>query len=221
MTPPSPLSPLAHIRFEALGFAVGSVLFAAGALTAQFAPSSLQAANIEFAAGAVCFTAAAAVQAWVARENQVAAVGPWHVRDAFRNPDWLSAVVQFIGTLYFNAMTIRALVDPYVDPQQANHEIWRPDLLGSVLFLVSSLIAWHPVSRERRHGHVQRRSVWICQANLYGSIAFGVSVIGARYLVDGQLRNPAVANWATFVGAVFFFLGAILLLPRWNPRPSR
>ncbi len=187
VTPPSPLSPLAHIRFEALGFAVGSVLFAAGALTAQFAPSSLQAANIEFAAGAVCFTAAAAVQAWVARESQVAAVGPWRVRDAFRNPDWLSAVAQFIGTLY----------------------------------LVSSLIAWHPVSRERRHGHVQRRSVWICQANLYGSIAFGVSVIGARYLVDGQLRNPAVANWATFVGAVFFFLGAILLLPRWNPRPSR
>ncbi len=216
VTSPSP--PLAHIRFEAFGFAVGSLLFAAGALTAQFAPSSSQQANVEFATGAVCFTAAAAVQAWVARENQVAAVGRWHFAEALRNPDWLSAVIQFIGTLAFNVMTIRALIDPYVSAEQANHEMWRPDLVGSALFLVSSLIAWHPVSRERRHGHVRRRSAWICQANLYGSIAFGFSVIGARYLVDGQLRNPAVANWGTFIGGVFFFIGAVLLLPRWDHR---
>ena len=49
------------------------------------------------------------------RQNH-AAVGPWHVRDALPESDWVSAVVQFLGTLYFNAMTIRALVEPFVQP---------------------------------------------------------------------------------------------------------
>ena len=212
---------LASIRLQAFGFAIGSLLFASGALTAQFDPEAVQTANVQFVVGALFFTGAAGVQAWIARQNQVAAVGPWHVRDALRNPDWLSAVVQFLGTLYFNAMTIRALVEPFVSQQQANHAIWRPDVVGSSLFLVSSIVAWHPVARERRHAHVARRSVWICQANLWGSIAFGVSAVGAFYTVNGALRNPALANWATFVGGVLFFVGAVLLLPRWTRLPAR
>lgn len=206
----------AAIRTEAIGFAIGSVLFATGALTAQFDPAAPQSANLQFVIGALFFTGAAAVQAWLAHKHQAAADGNWHIRRAIRNPDWLSAVVQFIGTLYFNVMTIRAYVEPFVSQHQANHQIWRPDVIGSALFLISSIVAWSPMARERRHSHVVRRSVWICQANLFGSVAFGVSALAAFYTVDAALLFPSVANWATFVGGVFFFTGAVLLLPRWS-----
>lgn len=204
------------VRVEAFGFAIGSVLFATGALTAQFAPDAAQSSNLQFMIGALFFTAAAAIQGWLAHKHQAAADGAWQVKKAIRNPDWLSSVVQFLGTLYFNAMTIRAFVEPFVSQHQANHAIWRPDMIGSSLFLISSIIAWSPMARQRRHSHVHRRSIWICQANLYGSMAFGVAALAGFYTVDGQLLNSAVANWATFAGGVFFFIGAVLLLPRWS-----
>jgi hypothetical protein len=50
--------------------------------------------------------------------------------------------------------------------------------------------------------------------NLVGSIAFGVSAV-ASYVVPatGQLRNVELSNLGTFVGALCFLAGAILLLP--------
>jgi hypothetical protein len=50
--------------------------------------------------------------------------------------------------------------------------------------------------------------------NLVGSIAFGVSAV-ASYIVPatGQLRNVELSNLGTFVGALCFLIGAILLLP--------
>ena len=49
--------------------------------------------------------------------------------------------------------------------------------------------------------------------NLAGSVAFGFSAI-ASYVVPGtaQLLSVPVTNLGTFVGAVCFFIGAILLL---------
>ncbi len=51
-------------------------------------------------------------------------------------------------------------------------------------------------------------------ANLIGSVAFGASAI-AGYVnpATGQLRNAELSNLGTFVGAVFFMVGALLLLP--------
>jgi hypothetical protein len=50
--------------------------------------------------------------------------------------------------------------------------------------------------------------------NLLGSIAFGVSAV-ASYIIPatGELRNAERANLGTLVGAVFFLIGALLLLP--------
>jgi hypothetical protein len=47
-----------------------------------------------------------------------------------------------------------------------------------------------------------------------GSIAFGASAI-ASYIVPstGQLWNVELTNLGTFVGAICFLVGAILLLP--------
>ena len=210
-----------RIRLQAFGFAIGSALFATGSLTSQFSPSSQAAANVQLAVGAAFFTFGAAMQLWLSRLHQAQEdVRVWQLRTEVRNPDLVSSVVQLVGTLYFNIMTLQAVFEVYTDPVVANHEIWRPDLIGSALFLLSSAIAWAPVARHRRHNHVWRRSLWISRLNVAGSLAFGVAALGSRYLQDGQLLNPPLANWATFVGAVCFLVGALLILPRWAPDPE-
>ena len=53
-----------------------------------------------------------------------------------------------------------------------------------------------------------------------GSIAFGGSAI-ASYVVPGtgQIRNAELSNLGTFIGAVCFLAGAILLLPERTEAP--
>ena len=58
-------------------------------------------------------------------------------------------------------------------------QVWRPDAIGSVLFLVSSAIALAPEVRRRRHDHVRTRSWAIAALNMLGSVFFGLSAIGA------------------------------------------
>ena len=55
---------------------------------------------------------------------------------------------------------------------------------------------------------------------MVGSIAFGVSAVAA-YVVpsDGELRNVALANLGTFVGAICFLVGGLLLLPERTAGP--
>lgn len=197
------------LRLMALGFGLGSCLFAAGAvLTVIGSPL----ANPVFALGAVCFTSAAVVQWRTAVHHGVHGVrqrAEWDLT----NPDWTSAVTQLIGTLYFNVMTIRALSVSLAEPQDYNQEVWRPDVLGSALFLVSSLIALHPVARERRHHLVPRRAWSIARSNLAGSILFAVSALGALAVGSGTLLSSALNNLGTFLGALGFLTASVLLWP--------
>jgi len=92
--------------------------------------------------------------------------------------------------------------------------IWRPDALGSICFLVASALAWFEVC----HGWVAWRpgswSWWITLTNLIGSVAFGVSAVtGYLNPATGQVRNADRSSLGTFVGAVCFLVGALLLLP--------
>lgn len=50
--------------------------------------------------------------------------------------------------------------------------------------------------------------------NLAGSVAFGVSAVAAYVNpVTGQARNTDLSYLGTLVGAMCFFVGALLLLP--------
>ena len=95
---------------------------------------------------------------------------------------------------------------------QERHWIWAPDLLGSICFLVAS---WLAFAEAAAGGHgLRHRSLgwWISAINLLGSIAFGASAIGARYLrTTGEIANLSLANLGTFAGAVCFLIGAALL----------
>ena len=46
-----------------------------------------------------------------------------------------------------------------------------------------------------------------------GSVAFGVSAVASYVTSSGQLLSVALTNLGTFVGAVCFLIGAVLLLP--------
>jgi hypothetical protein len=87
-------------------------------------------------------------------------------------------------------------------------------------FLVSSWLAW----AEECHGPFAWRpallSWWITALNLVGSVAFGVSAVASYVEPNGQLVSLALTNLGTFVGAVCFLAGAVLLLPeRTRERP--
>lgn len=192
------------------GFAIGSVLFAAGAVMAV-AQANLVATNIVYAAGAVFFTSAASVQMIAAAQRRPPVV--------YKDPDWMSAIIQLLGTLAFNVMTIRA-VSMSLDPAQVPYsQVWNPDVYGSALFLISSWVAWHPIAREKRHHTVRGRSALICWANMLGSIFFALSAWGAQLLPGGQYQSLFWNNAGTFVGALCFLVGSLALLPpRDQPR---
>ena len=122
----------------------------------------------------------------------------------------MAAAIQFIGTLLFNASTLTVLVVAVTSP---SHQAtgWRPDAWGSIAFLVSSTLAllaagrrhelWDPLARTW-HGTI---------LNMVGSIAFGVSAVGAYILPStGDPLDLRWANAGTFIGAVCFFVAAIL-----------
>ncbi len=46
-----------------------------------------------------------------------------------------------------------------------------------------------------------------------GSVAFGVSAVASYVTSSGQLLSVALTNLGTFVGAICFLVGALLLLP--------
>ena len=50
------------------------------------------------------------------------------------------------------------------------------------------------------------------RVNMAGSIAFGVAAVAARYLhTTGELANIELVNLGTFIGAICFLVGAVLL----------
>jgi hypothetical protein len=197
-------------------FAVGSALFVLGALPAYATSVGVRWDSATFFVGSLFFTSAAFLTYREAVDAAPEAENPSRRRVFVFQPrriDWWASAVQLLGTLYFNVSTGMAMqVDLAV--QSADRYVWRPDAVGSICFLVASALAWFEVC----HGWVAWRprswSWWITLVNLLGSIAFGVSAV-ASYVIPatGELRNAERANLGTLVGAVFFLVGALLLLP--------
>jgi hypothetical protein len=209
-------APRARGWWIAVLFAVGSLLFAVGSLPGYVSAAGPRWDTVTYFVGSLFFTSAAFLTYREAVDAAPAAQNPGHRRFFVYQPrriDWWATAVQLAGTLYFNVSTgVATQAD--LAAQTAHQHIWRPDAIGSVCFLVSSVLAWFEVC----HGPVAWRprswSWWITLANLVGSVAFGISAV-AGYInpVTGQVRNASGANLWTLVGAVCFFAGAVLLLP--------
>jgi hypothetical protein len=63
-----------------------------------------------------------------------------------RRIDWLAALIQLAGTVFFNISTFAALKQG-LDARQTNLRVWTPDAAGSVCFLVASALAYADVLR--------------------------------------------------------------------------
>ena len=209
-------APKARGWWIAILFAVGSLLFALGAVPGYASAVGTRGDTVTFFVGSLFFTSAGFLSY---REAVDAAPQAAHsCRRRFfvfqpRRIDWWATAVQLAGTLYFNVSCGVAMVAD-LSAQAAHQHVWRPDAIGSVCFLVASALAWF----EACHGWAAWRprslSWWITLVNLAGSIAFGVSAV-AGYInpLTGQVHNAGGANAGTLAGALCFLIGALLLLP--------
>ena len=185
-------------------FAVGSLCFAVASFASQWASAPRPAIGVTFFAGSVFFTLAAFVQ----------------FRTAPSRSDRIAALIQFVGTLFFNVSTFAGMQRGF-DTKEIDLRVWAPDVFGSVCFLVSSVLAYAAVPRART-------AEWrIGALNLLGSVFFGIAAIAA--LVEPSTSEPvsaAIANAGTTAGALCFLAGALMLVPEAGepppePRPPR
>jgi hypothetical protein len=199
-------------------FAVGSICFALGSFPLYATAVGTTPDNITFFAGSIFFTTASFLQYMEVASAPADLVGQHRnglgslLRLRHRRIDWWAAGIQLIGTVWFNRTTLSALlVGLGASPE--HHPIWRPDALGSICFLVASWLAWAEECDGPFAWRPSRISWWITALNLGGSVAFGISAVASYVTSSGQLLSVALTNLGTFVGAVCFLIGAVLLLP--------
>lgn len=206
------------------GFAVGSFLFILGSVF-SLAPGVAQAlaldsaeVNAVYVLGSIFFTAAALLQLF-----QAANAGPlpgethppgervligWQPREI----GWLSCFLQVLGTLLFNVSTFAALASLSGWLWQ-ELSIWVPDVLGSVLFLVSGYLAFIEACHRLWAWKPGDLTWWVVFTNLLGCIAFMISAVYAYMPAATVEEVDATASTAwCLIGAVGFLAGALLML---------
>jgi hypothetical protein len=209
-------APRARGWWIAILFAVGSLLFAVGSVPGYTSAVGARWDTVTYFIGSLFFTAASFLSYREAVDASPHGLNPAHRRFFVYQPgriDWWATAVQLAGTLYFNVSCGVAMA-ANLSAQAAHQHVWRPDAIGSVCFLVSSVLSWY----ETCHGWGAWRPAswawWITLVNLAGSIAFGISAV-AGYVnpATGQVHNAGRADTQTLIGAICFLIGALLLLP--------
>lgn len=200
-------------------FAVGSFCFTVAALASQWASSPRPAIDVTFFVGSIFFTSASYLQyaETVNTEHSPERDGRrrrW--RPASWEPgriDWLAALIQLTGTIFFNISTFAAMKHG-LSTGQSNRRVWAPDVFGSICFLVSSELAYAEVCHRwicLRGGSLSWRIVAL---NLLGSIAFGTAAIGSLLEPSsGEPISARLANGGTALGGLCFLVAALALMP--------
>lgn len=209
-------APKARNWWIAILFAIGSLLFAFGSVPGYASAVGDRWDTVTYFIGSLFFTSASFLSYREAVDAAPRAQNPAHRRFFTYQPgriDWWATAVQLVGTVYFNVSTGVAMASG-LTAQAAHQHVWRPDAIGSVCFLVASVLAWYEVCHGWAAWRPRCWPWWITLANLIGSIAFGISAV-AGYIspVTGQVHNAGRADTQTLIGAICFLVGAVLLLP--------
>jgi hypothetical protein len=206
-------------------FMGGSACFVVGSVPAYLSATGGQVDGITYVVGSVFFTSAAwcqlvqaqtpgttAVDEATQREPVTARPFGWRPHDRA----WLAAVAQLAGTVFFNVSTTAALTHN-ATAVESDRYVWRPDVYGSVLFLVSSTFAVLAVSDRLLSIEVESPAWRIAWVNMLGSVLFMASAL-ASYVVPstGAVLDTRLAVWGTALGAVCFLVGAALMIPAWR-----
>jgi hypothetical protein len=188
-------------QWMATAFGLGSACFLVGPVPGYVALVGPTAAALTFFVGSVLFTIGGGLQTTLAAAHRT--------DDADGRAAWWAAVIQSLGTLFFNVTTFRALQVTLADPHY-DRLVWRPDAFGSVCFLVSGAVAYR---FSARRGWLPRRSGpgwWQPGVNLLGCVFFGVAAV-AGYVVGAStsVLDQAAANLTTSAGAACFLACAV------------
>jgi hypothetical protein len=184
---------------------VGSTLFALGAVPWYADAVGPLWDSLTFFVGSIFFTSAGFIQLLLSGRRP-----PLRGASAASACDWLAAAIQFVGTLLFNVSTFAVVLVAYRGSENPAAG-WVPDAWGSAAFLISSGLAL--VAAGRRHELWDPdartwRGTWL---NMAGSVAFGISAVGAHVLpATGEPVDVRWVNLGTFLGAVCFFVAAAL-----------
>jgi hypothetical protein len=210
-------------------FMVGSTCFALGSVPAYVDAVGASTDAITYFVGSIFFTSASYLQLLQSQSPAMTGVDErgQHERRSVvgrawlkHDRNWLAAVTQFPGTLFFNISTFGALAHN-LSVKEENQNVWRPDFFGSTLFLVASAFAIMALGGRFLSWQPRSLPWWIAWLNMLGSIAFGFSAIASYVLpTTGELINSQWSIGGTFVGAVCFLIGAALMLPAWRSAVS-
>ena len=141
-------------------------------------------------------------------EKRIAFFG-WRPNDI----GWLSCFLQFAGTVLFNFNTFDAMI-PQLTWFEQDLMVWVPNLIGSILFLMSGYLAFAETCHAHWAWNPRSLSWWIVVINLLGCIGFMISASLAFVLpnVEATWRLTLSVSF-TLIGAVGFLVGALLMLP--------
>jgi len=198
-------------------FVLGSACFVVGSVPAYADAVGETADGVTYFVGSIFFTAASFLQLVQAQTPSAEPLVFW--RRLPHDRGWLAAITQFAGTLAFNVSTLAALAHNASVREQDRH-VWRPDAVGSTLFLVASVFAilaigsfwsWRPRSLS---WHI----AWL---NMLGSIFFMVSALASFVLPGtGELLDDRIAVAGTLLGALCFLIASALMFPAFEPTPD-
>lgn len=189
-------------------FAIGSTCFLLGPIPAFEDAVGAHATAWTYFVGSLFFTTAA----YLSLVQVIRPVGHrWFGWEPAVMGYW-AALIQCAGTLEFNVTTFAGTLSG-LDVSEATRVIWRPDAIGSICFLVSSALAFAEAGHRWFSWRPGHRDWHITALNLWGSVFFGISAVGAWILPDGSLWDARWANGGTFLGAACFLVASLLMLP--------
>jgi hypothetical protein len=195
-------------------FVLGSLCFVLGPIPFYENAVGGSATAMTFFVGSLFFTSAA----YLSYLQVVRDIGRRWFAWAPRHPGFWATLIQLVGTVYFNVTTFTAFLD--VPPDMANRVIWRPDAIGSICFLIASAIAFAEAGHRWWSWRPGQRDWDITALNMWGSVFFGFSALGAYITSSGDLLNAAWANGGTFLGAVCFLVASVLMMPEGREQPT-
>jgi len=225
---------LRRVNWAAAGaFIVGGSLFALGAGVAQLGSGdATTAASIYFAGGLFFNTGGYASLLAAINLPSSRKAGGLPVAERWRwwsyepeRIDWLSAFVLFVGTLAFGVSLAHSFLTG-LTVKEVNRQIWTPEMIGCILFLISGHLAMSEICRRRTPCLRPRDLGWsIVAVNQVGSLLFMISALAAftRPATSSEV-NVTIANWGTLAGALCFAAGGAMQAferPDREPAPAR
>ncbi len=211
----------------AVSFVLGGSLFAIGPVMAEVGTAAAQRIDLVFLVGGLFFSLggfASVLQATNAPtdiDEQGSLRSPgwrwwgWKPNDI----GWLSALVLFVGTLFFFVSLVAAFAED-LTVRQTNGWIWVPDMVGCVCFLVSGHLAMVEVCHGWPGLRLDDFGWWIVAINQVGSVLFFLAGVAAYTLPStSTVIDLGLVNWGTCAGAVCFVAGGVLQFIE-RPSPS-